>query len=177
MRPLAAVLIMKYQDRLLLEVRAPNISQPGEVCFPGGKVEAGESTLVAVVRESCEELGLSPQDFEVKVPLMRLTHPRPIEVYFTEISMVTYHKINPAPAEVAEIFWLPLSWLKAHPVEIFDLAQTKNLPTTLQGYLKNYPPLSGYVKSWQYKGRLIWGLTAQIIQNFLRNEGIKYDGR
>ena len=47
-------------DALLLEVRSEKVKQPGEVCFPGGRVEPGETTAEAAVRETCEELGLTP---------------------------------------------------------------------------------------------------------------------
>ena len=50
-----AVLIplIKKEDgyHVLFEVRAKHLNkQPGEVCFPGGKVEPGESTYEAAVR-------------------------------------------------------------------------------------------------------------------------------
>ena len=47
-------------DALLLEVRSQLVRQPGEVCFPGGRAEPGESAVEAAVRETCEELGISP---------------------------------------------------------------------------------------------------------------------
>lgn len=50
---------------LLLEVRSQLVKQPGEICFPGGRVEAGETPVETAVRETCEELGLKPEDIEV----------------------------------------------------------------------------------------------------------------
>ena len=50
---------------LLLEVRSQLVKQPGEICFPGGRVEAGETPAETAVRETCEELGLKPEDIEV----------------------------------------------------------------------------------------------------------------
>ena len=50
---------------LLLEVRSQLVKQPGEMCFPGGRVEAGETPVETAVRETCEELGLKPEDIEV----------------------------------------------------------------------------------------------------------------
>ena len=41
---------------VLFEKRTGSISHPGETCFPGGAVEAGESPREAVIRETAEEL-------------------------------------------------------------------------------------------------------------------------
>ena len=48
----------KYQ--ILYQVRSEHISQPGEVSFPGGRVENGETFQEAAIRETCEELNLFP---------------------------------------------------------------------------------------------------------------------
>jgi 8-oxo-dGTP diphosphatase len=63
----AAVL---HGDRVLVAQRSGG---PYDGCweFPGGKVEAGESELAALVRECTEELGvvIAPEDFLGEVPL------------------------------------------------------------------------------------------------------------
>ena len=50
---------------LLLEVRSKDIRQPGDVCFPGGRVEEGESFQETALRETEEEIGISALDIEV----------------------------------------------------------------------------------------------------------------
>lgn len=52
-------------DALLMELRSQKVRQPGEVCFPGGRAEPGETTVEAAVRETCEELGVTPDMIEV----------------------------------------------------------------------------------------------------------------
>ena len=45
------------EPHLLFEVRAYDLKvQPGEVCFPGGRIEEGETPQDAVLREVSEEL-------------------------------------------------------------------------------------------------------------------------
>lgn len=47
-------------SRILFEKRALNLSrQPGDICFPGGMIEPGESPAETALRECCEELLIS----------------------------------------------------------------------------------------------------------------------
>lgn len=50
------------KDHILFEVRSKIVSQPGEVSFPGGKVEEGEDFKDAAIRETMEELRLDSSD-------------------------------------------------------------------------------------------------------------------
>ena len=52
-------------DTLLLEVRSQKVRQPGEVCFPGGRMEPGETALEAAVRETCEETGITSDHIDI----------------------------------------------------------------------------------------------------------------
>lgn len=50
--------VIIFESRILLGRRADHKSNPGKWEFPGGKVEPGESSFDAIVRELQEELGL-----------------------------------------------------------------------------------------------------------------------
>ena len=52
---------------LLFETRAETLigHQPGEVCFPGGRREAGERPDETALRETFEELGIPPEEVEI----------------------------------------------------------------------------------------------------------------
>ena len=51
---------------VLFETRAQELdAQPGEICFPGGAMEGGESPLETALRETCEEIGVAADDIEI----------------------------------------------------------------------------------------------------------------
>ena len=56
---------------LLFEVRSKLIGQAGEVCFPGGRIEEGESPLDAAVRETMEELELGRKAASLLLDLIK----------------------------------------------------------------------------------------------------------
>ena len=160
-------------DALLLEVRSPYVRQPGEVCFPGGRAEPGETAVEAAVREACEELGLKPGDIEVVTelePLImgdgRKVHPVTARLHISDIDGLAL-----SDCEVSEVFLLPLTWLEENPPIHYCLAATpdEDLPEMLRDYLENYGDYRNYGETdyLEYNGHGIWGLTARIIKNNL----------
>ena len=98
---------------VLFEERAHTLrSQPGEICFPGGKYECADNSFRnTAVRETCEELGLQPENITICGELDCLvTHNGPIIHPFVglidDISKITYSK-----SEVERIFTVPLKVL------------------------------------------------------------------
>ena len=60
---------------LLYEVRSAKLKrQPGEVCFPGGRMEPGESPVECALRETWEELGIPQEKIRVIAPLDYVYH-------------------------------------------------------------------------------------------------------
>lgn len=53
------------QWQVLYQVRSESISQPGEVSFPGGGVEEGETPQQAAVREAVEELNIQSEQIDI----------------------------------------------------------------------------------------------------------------
>ena len=51
---------------LLYEIRSAAVHQPGEVCFPGGKIERGETAVQCALRETWEETGLTLKRFRAR---------------------------------------------------------------------------------------------------------------
>ncbi len=171
-----AILIPRVEtgsgDALLLEVRSQLVKQPGEVCFPGGRAEPGESVIDAAIRETCEELGIRPEDIKVISELEPLTMGDGREVYpvSARLHIEDIESLALSEDEVAEVFLLPVKWLEEHPPVHYDLAATpdEELPEKLLGYLSHYGEYrkTGKTDYYEYDGHGIWGLTARIIKAF-----------
>ena len=60
---------------LLYTKRSPHLRKHArEVCFPGGKVDEGETPTEAALRESFEELGLHPEQIDVWATMPALSN-------------------------------------------------------------------------------------------------------
>ena len=157
-------------DALLLEVRSQLVKQPGEVCFPGGRAESGESVIDAAIRETCEELGIRPEEIEVISELEPLTMGDGREVYpvSARLHIKDIESLALSEDEVADVFLLPVKWLEEHPPVHYDLAAApdEELPEKLRGYLSHYGEYrkTGQTDYLEYEGHGIWGLTARIIK-------------
>ncbi|WP_232681062.1 CoA pyrophosphatase [Nocardioides sp. R-C-SC26] len=108
---------------LLLTERAHHMqSHPGQVSFPGGTLDPGETHEAAALREAWEETGLDPAGVDVIGSLPELWLPpsnfavRPILGWWRESSPVTVT----SPDEVHEVYRVPISELcdPAHRITV-----------------------------------------------------------
>ena len=159
----AAVLIplVWYDEQwhLLFTRRTDTVeSHKGQVSFPGGACDEGETTPEeTALREAEEEIGIQPGDVKV---LGRLSN----------LITITYFRVTPVvgvvswPAvfrvgahEVARIFTIPLAWL----------ANSSNrwqfeMPGRNRSLIAYHP----------YDGELLWGATARMTVDFLSVLGL-----
>jgi len=159
---------------LLYEVRASSLRrQPGEACFPGGRVEPGESPLDCALRETREELGIPPERIRVIAPLDFLHHRSGFVMYPFLAQVAEETAIVPSPAEVERTFLVPLSWLREHsPVEYrYDLlpAPPADFPYHLAGIPESYAWQKGVESCpiYPWPERAVWGLTARITRRLM----------
>ena len=152
------IILMKEEGlddlKILFTKRSSNLStHSGEVSFPGGKWEKGDTDLYqTALRESNEELDLDTNNIQRLGALNYLLSRHKIEVH-PYIGYLNKYQNFSGNYEIDEIFTVPLSFLM-HP---------KNI--TYKEFKKN--ELKLYIPSWVYNGNKIWGLTAMIAADFL----------
>jgi len=164
------------QYRILFQKRADKlIHQPGEISFPGGKIEPEDSSpQAAAIRETCEELGLEPKHIQVITPLDIMVSPFNAIVYPYLAHITEPEIIVPNPDEVDEIFYVPLDFLLNceplyKPIWI-SVSAPEDFPFEMIPQGKAYPFRNGTLPQFFYlwEDRVIWGLTARILTHFLK---------
>ncbi|MBP1155363.1 MULTISPECIES: CoA pyrophosphatase [unclassified Paenibacillus] len=159
---------------VLFEERAHHLNrQPGEICFPGGKIDEDDADeMAAAVRETCEELGLDQQAIELLGPLDYMITSFHI-VYPFAARISDYDQIRPNPDEVASVFGVPLEYLRSSTPELhyvdLSVSPRDDFPYDRIPNGRNYKWGRGTVPEffYYYEGRVIWGLTARILNHFL----------
>ena len=158
---------------ILFEMRALELkSQPGDICFPGGKVDEGENYREAAARELKEELGLEDKDFDIVgemdyfiSPYGNIIYPFVAEVYKEP------EKYN--ESEVDHVFYVPLDYFlnnepDCHPMRVGPIFE-ENFPFHMirggRKYKFSTARLNQYF--YRYKDYVIWGFTALIVKGFI----------
>lgn len=125
---------------------------PGQIAFPGGRLDRGESVIDAALREAAEEVALEPETAELLGRLPALFVP-PSGFWLQPVvaRWRTPHPLVPAEDEVTEILRVP------HGV-LTDAANWRvvRLPNRGAGW------------AWTLaQGRLLWGATAAVTVTLL----------
>lgn len=160
---------------LLFEVRAAQLRQGGEVCFPGGRREGSESFLDCALRETEEELAIPRSEIQLLGTPDFLSNAagaliRPV---LGLVSPAGLAAMRPSAEEVAEVFTVPLSFFQTTPPEVYtyDLVPRvqADFPYDRVGISPDYPWSRGTVEVpvWYWQDRVIWGLTARILRGLI----------
>ena len=127
----------------------------GQISFPGGAIEQGDTDPVAAaLRETFEETGIEPERVE---PFGYLDGFETVSGYF--VSPVTGfvrgdYRLKPDPEEVDEVFEVPLDFILAPK-------RLKRLDFDWQGRVRT-------TYEFEWDGRRVWGATASILKNLLQ---------
>ena len=161
-RPAAVALVLAESPQgveLLLIRRAERADDPwsGQIAFPGGRHDPGDSDLRATaIRETREETGV---DLTGAEPLGALDdlHPRtptlpPVVVRPFVFSLPRRVALVPSE-EVQRAFWLPLARLTDPDVQ-------REVTLTLRGAKRTFP-------AYLVDGEVIWGMTERILSPFV----------
>ena len=127
----------------------------GEICFPGGGVEARDLSLThTALRETAEELGLSAKSVHILGPItpiyvsasQNMVHPM---IGWTD----SRPKFNPSPYEVDRVIEVPLKTL-------LDPSNVRECQRMNHGQTRAVP-------CYRINSDYIWGATAMILSEFL----------
>jgi 8-oxo-dGTP pyrophosphatase MutT (NUDIX family) len=146
-------------DVLLLRRAATLGSHPGQVAFPGGRLEPGEDATAAALREAIEETGLDPSGVELlgplpDAPLMVSDHlVTPVLAWWTRPSEV----VAVDAAETVEVF----------RIGVADLVDPANRWTAIAGRGAR----TFRAPAFQVGEVLVWGFTAILLASLLDDLG------
>lgn len=168
-------LIMKDDEiHVLFEVRSMEMrSQPGEICFPGGRVEKQDLTpMDAAIRETAEELGIETNTVRHVHPLDYIAQSMEGRIIYPFLGFIDSESLDPNPSEVKEVFTVPLKHLlkqqpEKHSLQ-FQVGSNDHFPFHLIPGGREYPfrrEITEYF--YFYEDYCIWGLTAKILNHFL----------
>ncbi len=115
-RPAAVLVPLQYHDgdwQVILNVRSQHVGlHQGEIAFPGGKLETADRDMLScALRETWEEMGISPGDVDVLGPL---------DAILTRTNYIVWPSVGVIPhpyaytvdeGEVAEVIEIPLTHL------------------------------------------------------------------
>lgn len=152
----SSVLLLLYEQNhelFICLIKRPSTMKhhAGQVAFPGGRLEQGETALETALRETWEEIGVGPESIEILGSLSEL---------FVDVSGFL---IQPFVGWLTE---KPVFAINAAEVEktiLFPLVQYKDKLEeteleTVSGKLK--------VPCFHFEGEVIWGATAMILAEF-----------
>ncbi len=161
---------------LLYEVRAETLRrQPNEICFPGGKVELKETTKMASIRETSEELNINESQIEIVHPLVPIMIPHNVMVFpYVAFLDAEFDELKANPDEVKELFTVPLSYLMETTPEKHTIESQVVVPEDFpfekiqNGKDYNWNRSSYDVYFFEYQHKIIWGLTAKVTAALIR---------
>ena len=160
---------------ILFEVRSFKMrKQPGDISFPGGRIDAtDQSPLAAALRETSEELKIDPDMIHVIGQLSPYIA-SPSFVIYPFVGTLESHIIdNYNEDEVEEVFTVPIKWLMNYE-PYMHLVSVEPVPSPDFPFDKimngtEYQWRARSMEEWffDYEGYTIWGLTARILKHFI----------
>ena len=136
---------------LILTRRTDTLTRhAGQIAFPGGRCDPGETVVETALREAQEEVGLAPAFVRPLALAPRYVTGSGYRIAPVVAMLRGGFTLEPSPAEVAEVFETPWAWL-------MDPANVTLDSRTFGGAARRF-------HSYAWRGRTIWGATAGMLQ-------------
>lgn len=135
----------------------------GQIALPGGHSDPADADLVGTARrETLEEVGV---DLDLGARLLGELEPVQakargalLPMWITPFVFLSASELAPRPGpEAVEVFWFPL-----------ERARDGQLAST---YRYQRGEEERVLPAWNFEGRVVWGLTYEILTRFLRVAG------
>lgn len=155
----SSVLVLLFPNEenkleLTLTVRSHDIDHGGQISFPGGRAEDGETVVETALREAREEVGIEPESVSVVGQLSDLYVSHSNNLVSPVIGFLSARpKFKRNPAEVEEVF----------AVELHSLVLKKNLTVEDWSLSKH----TYRVPYWDVHQVPLWGATAMMLNELL----------
>lgn len=159
LRPAAVLIPLFYKEdyiNVLLTQRSERVIQhKGQICFPGGSYQSGDTTLLqTALRETEEETGLIARDIEVLGELDDDSTISSRYVISPFVALIPYpYVFKPNHNEIKQIISIPLS----------ELTDELHFQKSSSDPDKQYPISYNY----RYREHIIWGVTARILNQLI----------
>ena len=150
------IVLRESGPSVLLTQRTAHLREhPGQISFPGGRVEPEDSSPAhTALRETEEEIGLASAHIEIVGYLPEYRTITGFRVMPVVGLVRPPFELRPDPSEVAEVFEVPLAFL-------MDSANHQQHSVHYRGELRHYYAMP-------YGNYFIWGATAGIIVTLSR---------
>ncbi len=139
-------------DVLLVERAATLRSHPGQIAFPGGAVEPGDTDLIdTALREAAEECGVD----RTQVTVLSTLPPAHVAVSGFDVTAVLG-------------WWAPVPLVPQDPGEVASVLRVPVADLVEPSHRTRVRHPSGYIgPAFEVAGHLVWGLTAHLLDGVL----------